>query len=72
MSEITGSSKTPRSDLRLRGIFVAGVLLALLVLVTLYYVLDLIDIDGRRRSHDGASVHGHCRPALDFLADTAE
>jgi len=49
MSEITGSSKTPRSDSRLRGFFVVSVLLALLLLVTLYYVLDLLGIDGRRR-----------------------
>ena len=35
--------------MRLRGIFVVGVLLALCVLVTLYYTLDLIGIDGRRK-----------------------
>ena len=53
-SEKTGSSNTPRSDLRLRGIFVVGVLLALRVLVTLYYLLDLIGIDGRRKTRDSS------------------
>jgi acetyl esterase/lipase len=49
MSEKTARSKTFGSDFRLRGIFVASIPMALLVLVILYCVLNFVGIDGHRR-----------------------